>query len=200
MIWLYDRAICKDLDESFNEDLDLDSKVKVVEPEGAIDLQAQMSKDEVSYPVVCLVRQDNQIDTSRTNFTRLHEGVDYVIDTDANELFSERAVPVTLSYELHVITTNIVDMDELLRELIFKYSTMYFLKIELPYEGNRKIRFGVCIDEDAQIERTSGTYDYISAGKLYESILHLRCEGCVMVTYTSSKLKRAAYEAHPVLD
>jgi len=198
MIWLYDRAICKDLDASFDEDLDLGSKVKVIDPEGAIDIQAQMNRDEVSYPVISLVRTDNQIDTSRTNFTRIHKGVNYVIDTDTNELYSEKAIPITLNYDLHVITTNIVDMDELLRELIFKYSSMYFLTIKLPYEGNRKLRFGICIDESSQIEHTSGVYEHISAGKLYESILHLRCEGCMLITYTAAKLKRTVQSVEAI--
>lgn len=199
MIWLYDRAICKDLDNSFNEDLDIGNKVKVIDPEGAIDIQAQINKDEISYPVISLVRTDYQIDTSRTNFTRIHKGVDYVIDTDTNELYSEKAIPITLNYDLHVITTNIVDMDELLRELIFKYSSMYFLTIKLPYEGNRKLRFGICIDESSQIEHTSGVYEHISAGRLYESILHLRCEGCMLVTYTSAKLKRTIQSVEAVI-
>ena len=198
MIWLYDRAICEDLEQSFDNTLENSSKVKVIDPEGSIDLQAQISKDEISYPVVSLVREDSQVDTSRLNFTRLHSGVDYVFDSKDNEIYSEKVLPITLSYELHVITTNTVDMDELMRELSFKYSSMYFLKIVLPYEGHRKIRFGICIDENSNIERASNTYDYISAGKLYESVLHLRCEGCVMVTYTASKLKQVVNDVTPV--
>lgn len=199
MIWLYDRAICEDLEKSFKDDLDNVSAVKVIDPEGAIDLQAQISNDEVTYPIVALVREDNQIDLDRLNFTRLHTGVDYIFDSEDNEVYSEKVIPMTLSYELHVITTNVVDMDELVKELSFKYSSMYFLKIQLPYEGHRQVRFGVCMNENSPIERISNTYDYISAGKLYETVLHLRCEGCVMVTYTSARIKQTIHEVSPVI-
>lgn len=199
MIWLYDRAICEDLESSFNSTGNETPAVRVIDPEGAITLQAQVSNDEITYPVVALVRQDSQIDRTRLNFTRLHTGVDYVFESDENNMYSERCMPITLSYELHIITTNTVDMDELIRELSFKYSSMYFLTIRLPYEGNRKIRFGVCIDEDSNIERSSGTYEHMSTGKLYESIIHLRCEGCVMVTYVASRIKNTIHEVVPVI-
>ncbi len=194
MIWLYDRAICEDLQKSLYTDNG--SVIKVIDPEGIVDLEAQISNDEISYPIIALTRDEPQIDRDRLNYTRLHTGVDYIFDSDKNELYAEKCMPISLSYELHILTTNTVDEDELIRELTFKYFNMYFLKIKLPYEGNRQLRFGVCMTDG--IERESGTYDYINTGRLYEAVLHLRCEGCVIVTYTPSKLKRTLEEVTPI--
>ena len=71
---------------------------------------------------------------------------------------------------------------------------MYFLTIKLPYESDRRVRFGVSIDKDYTIERSSGSSEYINSGQLYLSKLKLNCEGCVMVDYTPVKLRRVAYE------
>lgn len=198
MIYLYDRAICKDLQESFNSDIG-ETVVKVIEPENAIAVAAQIKEDKLKFPIVVLTRSDTQVDNDLMNFTRKHVGVPAQFDTKHNNIYNEKVMPVTLSYSLHVLTTSTVDMDELIRELLFKYSDMYFLRISLPYEGERSIRFGIRIDE-SPIQKVSGSSDYVSTGAIYESVLSLSCEGCVLLTYTPHKLPRVVYEVEPTTD
>jgi len=200
MIYLYDEAIAKDLEDSFNPDHMKNLSVRVIDPEGAIDIVAQIQNDKLSFPAVVVNRNpDYQVDRNLTNFTRMHNGVVSVLDPDTNNLYYEQAVPVELKYGLTILATNTADMDELVRELLFKYTSMYFLTITIPYEGKRKIRFGVTIDRDSSIDRSSGTVEYLHAGTLYQAIVPLRCEGCVLVNYTPAKLRRTAYEIEPVV-
>lgn len=192
MLYLYDNAISEDLRKSFNPDAVSDPLVRVVDPEAAVELAAQIQNDEVKYPIVALTRTPGvSVDKNRMNFTRAHRGVQAVLDPITNNLYYERAIPIQLSYKLTIITTNTADMDEIEREILFKYLSMYFLTFTLPYECKRKIRFGVTIDPDTEIESKSGTYNYLSNGQLYETIIPLRCEGCVLVTYTPAKLTRS---------
>lgn len=198
MLYLYDEALAKDLERSFNPNNVLNPIVKVVDTEGAIQLLAQLQNDEISFPVVCLTRQpDSPIDKTRKNFTRMHKGVASVLDPKTNNLYYEKAIPIELNYELSILTTNTVDMDELVKELLFKYTQMYFLSFELPYECKRKVRFGITVDNDSDISRKSGTFDYLSAGTLYETVIQLKCEGAVLVSYTPAKLQRTVYELEP---
>ena len=200
MVYLYDKAICKDLEQSFNPENVENPVVKVIDPEGSIGLAAQIQNDEIKFPIVSVTRDDNfSIDTDRWNFTRAHKGVASVIDNDTNELYYEKAVPIKLSYNLSLLTTNTADMDELFREILMKYTSMYFLKIKLPYECERYVRFGVVVEPD-NIEKSSGSFDYIEGGKLYETVIPLRCEGCVLVTYTPAKLKRSEVQIQPIND
>lgn len=195
MIYLYDNAICSDLKKSFNPDNAPNPVVSVIDPEGAITIAAQMQNDEVKYPLVVLSRDpDPKIDTERYNFTRAKRGVVVGFDKVSNELLSERAIPMSLNYKLTAITTSTVDMDEIIKELLFKYSDMYFLSIELPYEIKRRIRFGVRMVPDTSVSTTSATFDYLSAGTLYESSIQLECLGCVWVSYNTSKLRRMTTE------
>ena len=85
-------------------------------------------------------------------------------------------------------------MDELVRELLFKYTDMYFLTMRLPYESDRKIRFGVTINSDTNIERSSGLSQYIAGGQIYQSIISLKVDGAVLLSYTPVKLRRSSYE------
>lgn len=198
MLYKYDNAIVDDLKRSFNPENVPNPVVSVVSPDQIIGLSAQLQNDSIKLPIIALTRNQEQIDSSRTNFTSMHRGVATVIDNETNELYHEKVIPITLSYNLTIITSNTADMDEMIRELMFKYINMYFLTIKLPYESNRKIRFGVSLSKDSEIDRTSGVSEYRSEGKLYQSILTLNCEGAVLVSYTPVKLKRLEYEIDPI--
>lgn len=193
MIYLYDNAIVEDLENSFNQDNN-NPIVRVVSPDDIISVVAQIKEDQVNFPIVALERiQPVDVDNNRYNFTRAMTGVNAVFDKDKNNFYKERVIPINLSYTLTVLTTNQEDMDELLRELIFKYTSMYFLKIRIPYESKREITFGVIIDHDSGIQQNSGISEYLNNGQLYRASLTLRCQGCVLVNYTPVHLKRNVY-------
>lgn len=201
MLRCYDEAIVKDLQRSFNTNNIGSPVVKVMDPEQGIQAIAQAESDELHFPLVLLTRYpDTPIDKSRWNFTRAHRGVAAVVDTETNNLYYEKAIPVELSYDLTVLASNTADREELARELIFKYTSMYFITFELPYECKRKVRFGVKIDADKDITSKSGILEYLGSGTLYETIIPLKCEGCVLVSYTPAKLQRTVYELEPTTD
>ncbi len=194
MLYLYDNALVEDLDKSFNKNVS-QPVVRVISPEQIIGVVAQIKEDEITFPVVALERSDSiEVNTDLINFTRLHKGVPAVFDTVTNNIWNEKAIPINLNYVLTVLTTNQADMDEILRELIFKFSAMYFLSIRIPYEGNRDISFGVVMDPSAGIQKKSGSSEYSESGQLYQSSISLRCEGCVLVHYTPVHLKRGVIE------
>ena len=131
MIYLYDDAIVDDLRKSFQvPDGSSEPVVKVVDPEGIPSLAAQVQEDKIQFPIIALKRRPGvTIDTDRTNFTRIKKGVQSVIDPATNQLYYEKAVPIVLEYEMSVLATRTADQDELVRELLFKYTSMYFLTI-----------------------------------------------------------------------
>lgn len=195
MIWVYDNAIVEDLKKSFNPDNVPNPAVTVVDPDSAISLAAQVQEDKIKFPIVALTRNDPiLIDESLKNFTKSKAGVFTTFDSENNLIYNERSMPIKLSYELSVFTTNTADMDEIIRELLFKYSSMYFLTIIVPYESKRKIRFGVVADIGDGIQIKSAASAYINEGKLYASSITLNCEGCVLVHYTPRKLQRFVTE------
>ena len=184
MVWIYDNAICDDLNRSLGS-----GDVRVIDPEGAVDIIAQIKDDNIKFPVVVLTRDtDYEIDTSRINFTLAHRGIPACIDLETNKIYNERVLPINLKYNLTVLATNTADMDELMKELIFKYIHMFFLTIKLPYEGERKLRFGISIDPGTTISQSSGSVEYLKTGKLYQSIIPLTCQGCVLISYVPHQL------------
>ena len=195
MLRLYDNAICEDLEKSFNPDVAGHPVVKVMDPEGIVGIAAQVQDDQLSFPLIFVVRSpDYDVDTNRSNFTMMKRGVAKVMDPETNELYYERAIPITLTYTLTILMTNQIDMDELVRELMFKYQSMYFLSIDLPYESNRRMRFGLTLDTDKGIEQDSGLFNWIDGGRLYQTMIPLRVDGAVLLHYTPAKLLRTSVE------
>lgn len=201
MIYLYDNAICDDLRRSFNPDNVPNPVVNIISSEQAVSIAAQIQGDKLSFPIVALIRKPNsvQIDPERINFTRAHFGVSTVMDVKTNNIYYEKALPVTLEYSLTVLTTNVADQDEIIRELLFKYVNMYFLRIKLPYECDRDIRFGVRITSETDIDYSSGSPEYLEKGSLYQAIIPLKCDGCVLVTYTPVKLRRNIIDKNNII-
>ena len=194
MLYLYDNAIVKDLKSSFTMDYS-NIIVKAVEPSTSISIAAQLADDEISFPIICVVRDsDYTIDTDLTNFTAMHKGVPAVFDNTTNMIYMEKSIPIDIGYKICILCTNTADCDELSREIIFKYTHMYFLQMDLPYESERKMRFGIQIDASASIEKVSGVSQALSDGQLYEVDIPIKCFGVRLLSYTPVKLKNMNYE------
>lgn len=189
MIYLYDNAITEDLRRSFNPDNSPNPVVKVISPEEIIGLAAQLSGDEISLPVVALSRNpDIQYDMTRYNFTRAKKGVIAEYDTKQNLVYLEKAIPINLQYDITVLASNQADIDELVKELIFKYTEQYFLVIHTPYEAKRPMRFGIQIIPESGVEQSKSSKDFWEKGSLYQAVIHIKCEGCVLLSYTPRKV------------
>lgn len=190
MLWAYDEAIVKDLSSCIDPQGKANNTVKMMGDEGMMGIFAQLQEDKITFPAIYLQRhQETPLDSSRYNYTRMHGGVPCMFDPDTNNLYIEKAVPIQLAYDLHALTTNTADMDEIIREILFRYSAMYYITMEVPYESKRKIRFGMSINPDNSIRRNSGASEYIDGGRLYESIMEIQCQGAVLLNYTTRHLQ-----------
>lgn len=190
MIYLYDQAIADDLTSCINSDT-ANNTVKVIGSEGILPIVAQIQEDKIKFPLICLYRhEDTPVDTTRTNFTAMKRGVASVVDPETHMIYMEKVMPIILEYDLTILATNTVDIDEIVKELLFHYSSMYFLTIKnLPYESNRSLRFGVRVDPTS-IKRTSGAVEYVQGGTLYQTQMVLSCDGAVLLSYTPKHLLR----------
>lgn len=197
MVHLYDMELVHDLERSLNMPDNAEVVVKVIDPEHIVGLAAQIQNDEIQLPLIALERKDYSVDTDRTNFSMQHFGTQAIIDNKTNMIYNERSMPIKLSYTLTVLTSNQIDMDEIVKELLFKYTAMYFLTIKVPYEVSevdRKIRFGVIIENPDAIEKISGASQYIESGQLHQTSIPLICDGAVLLHYTPEHLRRTSYE------
>ena len=92
------------------------------------------------------------------------------------------------------MATNTADVDELIRELFFKYTEQYFVTVKIPYESKRHIRCGLRIDPNENIQQLSTTANYLQEGKLHASGVTLHVDGAVMAHYTPVHLRRTEFQ------
>lgn len=200
MLWIYDEAIVNDLAGCIDPESKANSTVRAMGEEGMMGVFAQLQEDRITFPAIFLERNsETPLDPARYNYTQMHKGIPCVLDSEKNDIYLERAVPVQLKYNLHALTTNTTDMDEIIRELLFRYSAMYYLTVQVPYESKRNIRFGISINPDTPIRRNSSVSEYVSSGKLYESILELECQGAVLLSYTRRHMERLVLDKDVVV-
>lgn len=197
MLYIFDQAIIDDLKKSLTAEMN--QNVVLTDAENYPGILAQIQNDTITYPLILLHRDDDTpIIKEQMNFTRYKFGVPCVFDNDRNNIYYERALPVDVQYTLRILSTNVADTDELSRELFYKYLSMYFLTVQLPYESDRKIRFGISVDVDYGIKKESGSFDYIKSGALYQSTIHLKTQGCVSLTYTPRHLTRQVLDTKQI--
>ena len=197
MLYLYDRALVDDLKSSLTEEAN--QNVVMTDAENYPGIIAQIQEDTITYPLILLHRDDDTpIKTELMNFTRYQFGVPAAFDKKTNTVYYERALPVDVNYTMRILSTNVADTDELARELFYKYISMYYLTIRLPYESDRKLRFGLEVDKDYGIKKESGSFDYLASGTLYQSTLKLNTQGCVMITNTPRHLKRTVIDTNTI--
>ena len=189
MLWAYDEAIIKDLSGCIDPKGEANNTVRMMGEQGMMGIFAQLQEDRITFPAIYLQRSnETPLDAARYNYARLHQGVVAGFDHDTNNVYIEKALPIQLKYDLHVLTTNTADMDEIIRELLFRYSQMYYITMQIPYESKRNIRFGMAINPDTPIRRNSGVTEYVESGQLYESTLEIECQGAVLINYTPRHL------------
>lgn len=197
MIYLYDSAIVDDLKASLTDEAN--KNVFLTDVENYQGILAQIQEDTITYPLILLHRDDDTpIKKELMNFTRYKVGVPCVFDNKTNNVYYERALPIDVNYTLQILSTNVADRDELARELFYKYISMYYLTIRLPYESDRKIRFGIQVDVDYGIKNESGSFDYIASGALYQATIRLKTNGCVSLTYTPRHVQRTVLDTKQV--
>ena len=190
MLYLYDNAIVEDIKNSINAD-NANPNVFMSDAETYPGIVAQVQNDTITYPLILVSRdEDMPVITELWNFSRAQFGLPAVFDNKTNNIYFEKAIPVDLQYTIRIVSTNVADTDELARELFYKYLSQYFLTIQLPYESDRKIRFGIDIDLGYGIKRESGSVEYLKSGALYQSTIHLKTHGCVSLSYTPRHLQR----------
>lgn len=190
MVYLYDNAVVDDIKRTLDPEGGANPNVLCITIDQYQSVLAQLQEDKITYPLILLIRDDDMpIKKDGINFTRAKKGVPVGIDPKTNMIYYERAVPLDLRYTLQVLSTNVADRDEIARELYFKYSSEYYLHIELPYEIKRRLRFGVAVDHDFGIKNSSGASQYIEKGSIYQSTIEILTDGCVWIHNTARHLK-----------
>lgn len=148
MVYLYDNAIIQDLRRIIN-----DNRVTITPYDNLIRTIAKSENDIITLPIISIARNGWSIRDERPHamkFTGEFSGLD-----DNKDVVNTYAIPIRIDYTMDVFTKTRLDNDNILRELIFYYSTNPTLSITIPYgltaNKNFNIIFGNDIEDNSDI-------------------------------------------------
>jgi hypothetical protein len=159
MIYLYDEAIVNKFRTIFD-----DSRITVQPPENAIRYVAQLSEDDVSFPLISLNRTAWSIRAGDISWAQSRTGIANRVNSD-NTISVMRAIPIRLEYQLDIYTVDRLTNDEIYRELIFYFIKHPTLEVDIPYTVDGKHVFNLDINPD--ITDNSDTVEHVNKGVLY---------------------------------
>lgn len=159
LIYLYDNAIVDKFRSLFK-----DSRITVQPPENAIRYVAQLSNDDVKFPLIALNRTSWSLRSGDISWAQSRTGIANRLNPD-NTISVMRAIPIQMEYQLDVYTVDRLTSDEIYRELIFYFIKNPTLEVEIPYTVDGKHVFNLDINPD--ITDNSDTVEHVNKGVLY---------------------------------
>lgn len=163
--YLYDEALVENL-----RTLTKDTRIHIVPPDNLFRLIGRIEEDEIEMPLISLVRTGWQLANSRPH-TAKFDGALSGYDESSKKLERLQALPINISYQLDVWTKTRLENDNILRELIFYYSTHPTLLVRIGYGLDITHNFNIFIDND--IEDNSDIVEHRNRGEYFRQTISL---------------------------
>lgn len=157
----YDDAIVQKFREIFN-----DSTISILPPENAIRHIAQLSRDDVTLPMISTMRTGYSIVGSNVNHTAKMIGSFVRRDDDNNSIFAQ-TIPIRIEYQLDVFTVDRWTCDEISRELIFFFYQHPTLTAHFDYGLGIDHNFNIFLDDD--VVDNSDTVEHVNTGVIFRN-------------------------------
>lgn len=163
--YIYDEALVEDL-----RTLTKDTRIHIVPPDNLFRLVGRIVEDEIKMPLISLARTGWQLTDSRPHTVKF-DGALAGYNDESNKLKRVQALPINISYQLDVWTKTRLENDNILRELIFYYSTNPTLSVKIGYGLDIDHNFNVFIDND--IEDNSDIVEHKNRGEYFRQTISL---------------------------
>lgn len=169
--YLYDEVLVKRLQE-----LTSDQRICIVPPEEAINYLAGFSKDHVNLPAILLTRKSVTLLDYRNQVVALKGQTAHVCRD--NILVKARLIPMKIEWNLDIYAADRYSCDEIVRELVFYFTTNPRFEVQIPYQLDIKQNFDIFISPD--IPDNSDLIEFSSRGEYYRETITLWTENAHM--------------------
>lgn len=133
-VGLYDQAIVNDFRRIFHN-----GNIFISDTEETFDLLAKVDRDDIKFPIISLTRTGWSLTDNRPHSLKFEGSVvdirEATDDPDEDYKIVRRiqAIPIIINYNIDVWTESRRQNDDIMRELIFYYSTSPTLSVKVPY-------------------------------------------------------------------
>lgn len=159
----YDDAIINEFRRVFN-----DNTIHILPVENAIRFSAQLTKDNVKFPMISTTRLGYSIRTDNVNFAAKMIGSFVTRDGKNNNIFAQ-TVPIRIEYQMDVFTVDRESCDEIVRELIFFFMQHPTLTAHFEYGLDIDHTFNLYLN--SEIVDNSDTVEHVNTGVMFRNTL-----------------------------
>lgn len=156
MVYLYDDAIVKDFRDKIK-----DERIAITPFDNINNYLGKSEGDRIQLPVISVDRRGWSLSDSRPH-TMKFTGELHSINDDET-VTNVQEIPIRINYVIDVWTRRRLENDNIMRELIFYYSTHPTLKINIPYGLDSDKVFNIMFD--SEVEDNSDIPNHINIGE-----------------------------------
>lgn len=162
-VYLYDDAIIKDLRRITGDD-----RISIQPSDNVFDTIARMNNDEILMPLINVSRIGWGMSDARPHMMKF-DGAKVSYDPVEERYSRFQAIPIRIDYQLEVWTNTREENDNILRELIWYYSTHPTLMVKIPYGLDIEHKFNIIFDGD--VEDDSDIVNHKNTGRCFRQSL-----------------------------
>lgn len=164
-VYKYDNAIVNKLRELTN-----DSRIYVTPPDNVIRTIGQIDSDKIELPLISVARTGYSILDSRSHPMKF-EGSSAGYNEDLQRFVRFQMIPIRINYLMDVWTKHREENDNIIRELVFYFSTHPTIKVPIGYGLNFDHNFNLILD--SQVEDNSDIVEHKNRGEYFRQTLSM---------------------------
>lgn len=140
-VYLYDEAIIDNLRRITQR-----GNIYITPADNVFRTTGALNNDNIRFPMISLTRTDWSIApvTHAMKFT----GASVSYNEDSNHVKSKQLLPIRINYLLDVWTQTRKENDDIMRELIWLFSTHPTMRVTIPYGLDLEHNFNIYLDND----------------------------------------------------
>lgn len=173
----YDDAIINDL-----RIITQDSRIHITPANNVFNLIGRLEDDVIEMPLISLTRTGWSLSDSKPHAAKFDGGL---VSVDESGIKRVQVIPISINYQLDVWTKSREENDNILRELIFYYSTHPSLLINIDHNLNISHYFNIFIDSN--IEDNSDIIEHKNRGEYFRQTLSIYTDDAYLWKSSISK-------------
>lgn len=177
-IYKYEEAIVKKL-----RDITGDDRIIITPSDNIFNIIPRIAQDELKLPLIHIIRNNWKLTHDRHHgmkmnglindempMFRTHSG----ISPEDGKIHRLHTIPISFAHTFEVWTRTREENDNIIRELIWFFSTLGQLEVEIPYGVNIKHQFSLQLLDD--VIDNSDVVSHKDAGELFLQAIQTTCD------------------------
>lgn len=170
--YLYDEAVVNKLREVTG-----DSRIHVISPDQSISFLAQFDNDRVELPAVVVSRNSVNLLDYRNQAVAL-KGQSVRRGSEDNLYVKAQLIPMRVEWSIDIYTVDRYSCDEIVRELVFFFTTCPRFEVKVPYQLDIIQNFDVLLS--SEIVDNTDLLEFPNTGEKFRETLTIYTENAHM--------------------